>query len=87
MTDGTAPDDDTGATGGGSRRGEGHDGAGDEHDDAGDEHDDAGDEHDDAGDVRGDAEDADGESDHLADVEDGAGCTEIWERLSERREG
>ena len=73
MTDGTAPDDDTGATGGGSRRGEGRDGAGDEHDDAGD--------------VRGDAEDADGESDHLADVEDGAGCTEIWERLSERREG
>jgi hypothetical protein len=80
MTDGTAPDDDTGATGGGSRRGEGRDGAGDEHDDAVDEHDDA-------GDVRGDAEDADGESDHLADVEDGAGCTEIWERLSERREG
>ena len=33
----------------------------------------------------GDA-DVDGESDHLADVEDGAGCTEIWERLSERRE-
>ena len=80
MTDGTAPDDDTGATGGGSRRGEGRDGAGDEHDDAGDVRDDA-------GDVRGDAEDADGESDHLADVEDGAGCTEIWERLSERREG
>ncbi|KOX96114.1 MULTISPECIES: hypothetical protein [Halorubrum] len=23
---------------------------------------------------------------HLDDVEDGAGCTEIWERLSERRE-
>lgn len=23
---------------------------------------------------------------HLADVEDGAGCTEIWEHLSERRE-
>ena len=26
------------------------------------------------------------DSDHLADVEDGAGCTEIWEHLSERRE-
>ncbi|VTT87877.1 hypothetical protein DM2_1211 [Halorubrum sp. DM2] len=25
-------------------------------------------------------------TDHLDDVEDGAGCTEIWERLSERRE-
>ncbi|MFB6087637.1 MAG: hypothetical protein ABEJ85_03875 [Haloarculaceae archaeon] len=24
--------------------------------------------------------------DHLADVEDGAGCTEIWEHLSEQRE-
>ncbi|WP_259371275.1 MULTISPECIES: hypothetical protein [Halostella] len=23
--------------------------------------------------------------DHLADVEEGAGCTEIWEHLSERR--
>lgn len=23
---------------------------------------------------------------HLNDIEDGAGCTEIWERLSERRE-
>jgi hypothetical protein len=39
--------------------------------------------------------DADGERDpeadertqHLDDVEDGVGCTEIWERLSERREG
>ncbi|WP_096393309.1 hypothetical protein [Halorubrum trapanicum] len=28
----------------------------------------------------------DGGADHLDDVEDGAGCTEIWERLSERRE-
>ncbi|ELZ39539.1 hypothetical protein [Halorubrum tebenquichense] len=26
------------------------------------------------------------EPSHLDDVEDGAGCTEIWERLSERRE-
>jgi|GEM_PF-368647 hypothetical protein len=25
-------------------------------------------------------------SDHLDDVADGAGCAEIWERLSERRE-
>lgn len=25
--------------------------------------------------------------DHLADVEPGAGCTEIWEHLSERRNG
>lgn len=24
--------------------------------------------------------------DHLADIEEGAGCTEIWEHLSERRE-
>ncbi|WP_202614431.1 hypothetical protein [Halostella litorea] len=24
--------------------------------------------------------------DHLADVEEGAGCTEIWEHLSEQRE-
>ncbi|MFO8113848.1 MAG: hypothetical protein R6U01_00590 [Halorubrum sp.] len=26
------------------------------------------------------------ESDHLAGIEAGAGCTEIWEHLSERRE-
>ncbi|MFB6156806.1 MAG: hypothetical protein ABEJ34_03070 [Haloferacaceae archaeon] len=26
------------------------------------------------------------DDDHLADVEDGAGCTEIWEHLSEQRE-
>jgi hypothetical protein len=24
--------------------------------------------------------------DHLEDVQDGAGCTEIWEHLSDRRE-
>ncbi|UPV76298.1 hypothetical protein M0R89_05740 [Halorussus limi] len=30
--------------------------------------------------------DADAERSHLTDVEDGAGCTEIWEHLSERRE-
>ncbi|TKX83483.1 hypothetical protein EXE43_24020 [Halorubrum sp. SS5] len=38
---------------------------------------------------RDDERDGDeGEADrgHLDDVEDGAGCTEIWERLSERRE-
>jgi len=29
--------------------------------------------------------DAPGDADHLADIEDGAGCAEIWERLSERR--
>lgn len=26
------------------------------------------------------------ETDHLDDLEPGAGCTEIWEHLSERRE-
>ncbi|WP_167551942.1 hypothetical protein [Halorubrum tropicale] len=30
--------------------------------------------------------DAEPDDGHLDDVEDGAGCTEIWERLSERRE-
>ena len=25
------------------------------------------------------------EADHLAELSDGAGCTEIWEHLSERR--
>ena len=33
--------------------------------------------------------DTDGEKrddDHLADIEDGCGCTEIWEHLSEQRE-
>lgn len=25
------------------------------------------------------------EADHLDDIEDGVGCTEIWEKLSERR--
>jgi hypothetical protein len=28
----------------------------------------------------------DGQTDHLRDVEDGAGCTEIWAHLSGRRE-
>jgi hypothetical protein len=39
-------------------------------------------------DERTDAEpiESDDRSDHLDDVEDGAGCVEIWERLSERRE-
>lgn len=27
------------------------------------------------------------DGDHLEDVPDGAGCTEIWETLSERRDG
>ena len=37
----------------------------------------------------GEADDADDESNpnHLTDVPDGAGCTEIWETLAERREG
>lgn len=26
------------------------------------------------------------DDDHLDDVDDGAGCTEIWEHLSERRD-
>ncbi|WP_267903202.1 hypothetical protein [Halobaculum saliterrae] len=26
------------------------------------------------------------DDDHLHDLEDGAGCTEIWEKLSEQRE-
>lgn len=26
------------------------------------------------------------EADHLAEVPDGSGCTEIWEHLAERRE-
>ncbi|MGM0591400.1 MAG: hypothetical protein ACQETI_07190 [Halobacteriota archaeon] len=30
--------------------------------------------------------DADEATDHLDDLPDGAGCTEIWEHLSERRE-
>ncbi|WP_049982293.1 hypothetical protein [Halorubrum sp. BV1] len=29
---------------------------------------------------------ADGDASHLDDLEDGAGCTEIWEKLSEGRE-
>ncbi|EMA60001.1 hypothetical protein [Halorubrum kocurii] len=29
---------------------------------------------------------AEPDASHLDDIEDGAGCTEIWERLSERRE-
>lgn len=28
----------------------------------------------------------DGDASHLDDLEDGAGCTEIWEKLSEGRE-
>lgn len=40
----------------------------------------------DEADVQADPE-PDDRTDHLDDIEDGAGCTEIWERLSERREG
>ncbi len=28
---------------------------------------------------------ANDDTEHLDDLEDGAGCTEIWEKLSERR--
>jgi hypothetical protein len=31
-------------------------------------------------------DEGDDDADHLRGIEDGAGCTEIWERLSERRE-
>ncbi|KTG08804.1 hypothetical protein AUR64_13360 [Haloprofundus marisrubri] len=46
------------------------------------------------GQTSSEAADTDGQSpdkaddvddDHLSDLEDGAGCTEIWEHLSERR--
>lgn len=30
-------------------------------------------------------EEARAEDDHLADVDDGCGCTEVWEHLSENR--
>lgn len=30
-------------------------------------------------------QEAERDDEHLADVEEGAGCTEIWEHLSERR--
>jgi hypothetical protein len=36
-------------------------------------------------DAEADPRDAD-PRDHLSDVEEGAGCTEIWEHLSEQRE-
>jgi hypothetical protein len=32
-----------------------------------------------------DAEHDDSIREHLSDIEDGSGCTEVWERLSERR--
>ena len=34
-----------------------------------------------------DTEESDRHDEHLDDVEVGAGCTEIWEHLSERRAG
>lgn len=39
-------------------------------------------------DAETDAETENGRSDedHLEDIEDGSGCTEIWEQLSEQRE-
>ena len=30
--------------------------------------------------------DAQAEDEHLADLEDGCGCTEVWEHLSENRD-
>lgn len=33
-----------------------------------------------------DTEEEEPATDHLDDVEDGCGCTEIWEHLSEQRE-
>ena len=38
------------------------------------------------GDASDDPEGDAADSDHVADIGDGAGCTEIWEHLSERRE-
>jgi hypothetical protein len=38
-----------------------------------------------AGDDEGDVDDEELRA-HLADVEDGAGCAEIWERIAEHRE-
>ncbi len=40
-----------------------------------------------APDSENDHGDADAETAHLADVEDGCGCAEVWEHLSERRGG
>lgn len=77
MTNGAAANDDTGGGGGdGSGRGVERDGDADGEDQADGDGD---------ADGEGDGDAGDG-SRHLDDVEDGAGCTEIWERLSERRE-
>lgn len=32
------------------------------------------------------SEEEEQQDDHLADIEEGAGCTEIWEHLSEQRD-
>jgi hypothetical protein len=37
-------------------------------------------------DTEAEADPRDATTDHLSDVEEGAGCTEIWEHLSEQRE-
>jgi hypothetical protein len=34
-----------------------------------------------------DHRDAAGDTDHLAHIEDGCGCAEVWEHLSDAREG
>ncbi|WP_058366178.1 hypothetical protein [Haloparvum sedimenti] len=39
-----------------------------------------------AGDADAAREENAGDDDHLDDLPEGAGCTEIWEHLSERRE-
>ncbi|WP_254766474.1 hypothetical protein [Salinilacihabitans rarus] len=38
------------------------------------------------GDERAEEEEAERDDDHLDDVAVGAGCTEIWEHLAERRD-
>jgi len=42
---------------------------------------------DDGGDTAESEDTVNDSSDHLSDLEDGAGCTEIWEKLSEQRDG
>ena len=70
MIDGAAPNDERDATGDGGSR------RVTERD---------GERDDDTDGKRG-RDEADGDAGHLDGIADGAGCTEIWERLSERRE-
>ncbi|MFD1571998.1 hypothetical protein [Halorubrum laminariae] len=39
-----------------------------------------------ADDASDESKSSEGDASHLDDLEDGAGCTEIWEKLSEGRE-